>query len=120
MQSNGDVAPVALDGARHHPVTGPGCVGLTVYRAPADESAGVAVMHLRFEPGGRMDEHDADHPILFVALWGDGRVRVGGVGSPLRAGEAVLWPAGVLHQALAGESGLGALAIEYGLRGEGR
>lgn len=109
---------------QHRPVTRPGCVGLSALRihsdevAGADEAAGLFVIELRFEPGGEMDEHAAGHPILFIVTDGGGTVRVGGIESPIHAGQSSLWPAGVLHKVTAGEAGLTAIAIEYGVHSE--
>ena len=103
----------------HRPVTRPGCVGLSALRihsdevAGADEVAGLFVVELRFEPGGEMDEHDADHPILFIVTAGAGTVSVGGVERPIRAGQSSYWPAGALHKVTAGAGGLTAIVVEY-------
>ena len=103
-------------GEAHRLLKRPGCVGMSVLRIHADEQAGLVVVHFCFDPGGEMDEHDAPIPILFIALSGEGVVRVAGVETPIGGGESSFWPPGVLHQVRAGESGLTAIAIEYGLR----
>lgn len=121
-----------------HPVPRPGCLGLSarVIQMPAAEVAGheeiVAsrlggipilldrpntVVALSLSPQGEMDEHDAPEPILFLVIEGQGFVRVGGPEGEtvsVRAGDAVLWPAHVLHRAWTEEQPLEAIAIHYG------
>ena len=91
---------------------------MSALRLHADETEGLYVVELVFEPNGMMDEHDAPHPILLIVTSGGGTVRINGVDSTIAAGESSFWPAGTLHQVIAGERGLRAIAIEYGLRAE--
>jgi quercetin dioxygenase-like cupin family protein len=67
------------------------------------------IVALKFGPHGAIDEHSAAEDIVVLAFSGQGRSRVGGPGAPwvdLAAGEAVLWPAAVLHVLEAGPAGL--------------
>lgn len=76
----------------------------------------VTVAALYFDARGEMHEHDAPHPILFLVINGSGFVRVGGPqGEALRVkvGDAVLWPAKILHKAWTNGEPLQAIAIEY-------
>lgn len=53
-----------------------------------------------FDPHASMEEHAADHPILFLVINGRGTVRIGGSTGETRevqAGEVVLWPAHTDH-----------------------
>ena len=53
-----------------------------------------------FEPHATLDEHSADHPIVFLVTAGAGQVRIGGPQGEtrqVRPGDAVLWPANVEH-----------------------
>ena len=53
-----------------------------------------------FDPHGFMEEHATDHPILVVAIQGQGLVRIGGPQGEtcnIMAGEAILWPANTAH-----------------------
>ena len=83
--------------------------------APLVVNAPLSVAALYFDPGARMDEHDADHPILFLVTGGAGYLRLGGALGETRAvtaGDAVLWPAAMLHTVWTAESPLEALAVE--------
>ncbi len=63
-----------------------------------DEPLMVEVMY--FEPHATLDEHSADHPIVFLVTAGAGHVRLGGPQGETRQvgpGDAVLWPANVDH-----------------------
>lgn len=74
-----------------------------------------SVMALYFEPHATMDEHAADHPILFLVLSGQGTLRLGGSTGETRtvqAGEAILWPAQTDHTVWTDEEPLHAIAIE--------
>ena len=74
-----------------------------------------AVVALYFEPHATMDEHSADHPILFLVISGQGTLRLGGPTGETRtvqAGDAILWPTGVDHTVWTDEEPLHAIAIE--------
>lgn len=74
-----------------------------------------SVAALYFEPHATMDEHAADHPILFLVISGQGTLRLGGSTGETRAiqaGEAILWPAQTDHTVWTDEEPLHAIAIE--------
>ncbi|MBI1743366.1 hypothetical protein HYR54_09940 [Candidatus Acetothermia bacterium] len=76
----------------------------------------MSVAILYFEAHGEIHEHDAFHPILFLVINGNGFVRVGGPQAEIlkvSAGDAVLWPAKVLHKAWTNGEPMQAIAIEY-------
>ena len=75
----------------------------------------LTVVAMYLEPHGSIDEHQADHPILFLVIGGQGTVRIGGPEGETRtvqAGEAVLWPAFVDHTVWTDDEPLHAIAIE--------
>lgn len=77
--------------------------------------ADLSVVSLYFEPHASMDEHAADHPILFLVLSGQGTLRLGGSTGEtqaVRAGDAVLWPAFVEHAVWTDEEALHAIVVE--------
>jgi quercetin dioxygenase-like cupin family protein len=75
----------------------------------------LTVVAMYLEPHGSIDEHQADHPILFLVISGQGTVRIGGPEGETRvvqAGDAVLWPAFVDHTAWTDAEPMHAIAIE--------
>ncbi len=77
-----------------------------------DAELQVEVMY--FDPHASMEEHAADHPILFLVINGQGTVRIGGHTGETRevqAGDAVLWPAHTDHTVWTGEEELHAIVI---------
>jgi quercetin dioxygenase-like cupin family protein len=55
--------------------------------------AGFQVEVMYFDPQASMEEHAADHPILFLVIQGQGHVRIGGPDGEtceVQAGDAVL------------------------------
>lgn len=75
------------------------------------------VVALYFDPHASMDEHQADHPILFLAISGRGTMRLDGPNGEtqtVQAGEAVLWPAHVDYTLWTGAEPVHAIAIEIG------
>ena len=79
-------SPLPREGCR-------GVHGRVLYSEPT-----LAVAQLRFEPGGTIDEHPADHPVEVLVLSGSGFTSVGDRVAPVRQGERVRWPAGVPHR----------------------
>lgn len=74
------------------------------------------VVALSLEPGGETDEHDAPESILLVVIAGSGFVRVGGPEgetTAVQAGDAVLWPGGVLHRAWTEDEAMEAIVFHY-------
>ncbi len=79
-----------------------------------DRSNSVVVLY--FDPHGEMPTHPAGEPVLFMVLSGSGFVRIGGESGEtvhMNAGEAVLWPANVLHKVWTEDQPLQALLIHY-------
>lgn len=77
-----------------------------------DAALQVEVMY--FDPHASMEEHAADHPILFLVIHGQGMVRIGGPTGEtceVQAGDAVLWPSHVDHMVWTGEKELHAIVI---------
>jgi len=73
------------------------------------------VVALYFEPHASIDEHSAEVPNLFLAIGGQGFVRIGGPNGEIRtisADDAVLWPAGVDHTVWTEDDGLQAIVID--------
>jgi quercetin dioxygenase-like cupin family protein len=85
-----------------------------VHGLPLELDAPVQVEAMYFEPHGRLDEHSAPHPILFIVIEGSGTVRIGGPegeAQPVTAGDAVVWPAGVDHTVWTEDERLSAIVI---------
>ncbi|HLI71138.1 MAG TPA: cupin domain-containing protein [Ktedonobacteraceae bacterium] len=77
-----------------------------------DAALQVEVMY--FEPHASMEEHSADHPILFLVVYGQGIVRIGGPAGETRearSGDAILWPAHTDHAVWTGDEELHAIVI---------
>lgn len=73
------------------------------------------VVAMYFDPHGEMEEHSASVPILFLVTRGNGFVRIGGLDGEtreVRAGDAVLWPAGLDHKVWTEDEPLEALVID--------
>lgn len=92
------------------PVPHEGCAGVAA-RVLLHEP-GLALANLRFEPGGTIHEHAAPHPIDVLVLEGEGRASVGETVHPLRAGDALRWPAGVPHRLWSEGAELRTLMVE--------
>lgn len=77
--------------------------------------ADLHVVAMYFDPHASMDEHQADHPILFLVISGQGTLRLGGPAGEthvVQAGDAVLWPAFVDHTVWTDDEPLHAIAVE--------
>jgi len=92
------------------PVPRPGTVGVTG-RVMLNR-AGIAVAHLRFSPDATIDEHSAPIEIDVICIGGEGFVSVGNETSRFRAGERVVWPAGVNHRLWTQGTNMETLMIE--------
>ncbi len=75
----------------------PGSVGVTGQMIHSD-ARGV-VSELAFAKNGRIEPHDNPNTTWLIVIEGGGYVLVGEEERRVAAGEAVLWPAGVLHGA---------------------
>ncbi len=74
----------------------------------------VTVVAMYFEPHATLEEHSADHPILFLVTAGQGTVRIDGPQGETHcvcAGEAILWPANKDHMVWTDEEPLQAITI---------
>ena len=71
------------------------------------------VAELAFRKGGHIEPHDNPNTTWFVVIEGGGYVLVGEEERRVAAGEAVLWPAGVVHGARTEFGPMRALAIEF-------
>ena len=60
--------------------------------------AGLAIANLKFSASATIDQHSAPFEIDVICLAGEGFVSVGNDSSPFRAGDRVVWPAGVNHR----------------------
>ena len=59
--------------------------------------ADIVIANLKFASAATIDEHAASFDVDVICLDGEGFVSIGGESSPFRAGERVVWPAGVMH-----------------------
>src|SRR5579875_351065 len=76
--------------------------------------AELQVEAMYFDPHASIEEHAADHSVLFLVIHGQGTVRIGGpMGETreIRAGDAVLWPAHVDHTVWTEDDELHAIVI---------
>lgn len=76
--------------------------------------ADLQVEAMYFDPHASIEEHSADHPVLFLVISGRGMVRIGGPTgetSEIQAGDAVLWPAHIDHTVWTDEDVLHAIVI---------
>ena len=71
------------------------------------------VAELSFRRGARIEPHDNPNTTWFVVIEGGGWVLVGDEERRVAAGEAVLWPAGVIHGARTDHGPMRAFAIEF-------
>jgi len=78
------------------PLMRTGTAGVTV--RVALNRAAIVIANLRFAPNATIDEHSAPFEVDVICLDGEGFVSVGGESSVFRAGERVVWPAGVNHR----------------------
>jgi quercetin dioxygenase-like cupin family protein len=78
------------------PLLRTGTVGVT--GRVALNRAGIVIANLKFAANATIDEHSAPFEIDVICLDGAGFVSVGGESSVIRAGERVVWPAGVNHR----------------------
>ncbi len=77
-------------------------------------SSGTQVEAMYFDAHASIDEHMADHPILFLVISGRGTVRIGGPTGECRvlaSGDAVLWPAETEHTVWTDDDTLSAIVI---------
>lgn len=99
-------------GAGNRRAGGPvGTVGVSGLVIHAD-ARGV-ISELAFAPGGRVPTHEnADTTAWFLVIEGGGWVQVGEERQRVAAGEAVLWPAGIVHGAWTDAIPMRAIIVE--------
>lgn len=71
------------------------------------------VSELAFARHGRIEPHSNPNTTWFVVIEGGGFVEVGEERLRVAAGEAVLWPAGVVHSAWTDLSEMRAIVVEF-------
>ena len=74
--------------------------------------AGIAVANLKFAPHATIDEHSASIEIDVLCVDGEGFVSVGNESWPIRAGERVVWPAGVNHRLWTQDAAMETVMVE--------
>ena len=71
-----------------------------------------AIAELRFAPNATIDEHPGERAAHVVCLSGEGFVSLGSEVAPFKAGDRILWPAGVPHRLWTEGSPMGTLMVE--------
>jgi quercetin dioxygenase-like cupin family protein len=89
----------------------PGSVGVEAQVIHGDDRGVIA--ELAFRKGGRIEPHENPNTSWFVVIEGGGYVLVGSEERRVAAGEAVLWPAGVIHGARTEHGPMRAFAVEF-------
>jgi quercetin dioxygenase-like cupin family protein len=89
----------------------PGTVGVQGQVIHSDARGVVA--ELAFAKGGRIEPHDNPNTTWFIVIEGGGYVLVGDEERRVAAGEAVLWPAGVLHGAWTEHGPMRVFVVEF-------
>jgi quercetin dioxygenase-like cupin family protein len=74
--------------------------------------ARATISELAFAKGGSIPVHDSPNTTWFVVIEGGGHVQVGEEERRVAAGEAVLWPAGLLHGARTDYGPMRAIVVE--------
>jgi quercetin dioxygenase-like cupin family protein len=74
--------------------------------------AAIVIANLRFAANATIDEHSAPFEVDVICLDGEGFVSVGDKSSAFRAGERVVWPAGVDHRLWTQGSAMETLMVE--------
>ena len=98
-------------GVGHRRAGGPaGTVGVDGVVLHSDARA--TISELAFAKGGSIPVHDSPNSAWFIVIEGGGYVLVGEEERRVAAGEAVLWPAGILHGARTEYGPMRAIAVE--------
>jgi quercetin dioxygenase-like cupin family protein len=71
------------------------------------------IAELAFGRGGAIEPHSNPNTTWFVVIEGGGFVRVGDEQARVAAGEAVLWPAGIVHGAWTDQTPMRAIVVEF-------
>ena len=89
----------------------PGSEGLTGQVLHSDARG--TVSELAFSRGGRIESHSNPNSTYFIVIEGGGWVQVGDERIRVAAGEAIVWPAGLVHAAWTDYTPMRALVVEY-------
>jgi quercetin dioxygenase-like cupin family protein len=92
------------------PITEHGSSGATVVGV-ARMDGRAQVVCIRLGPGGRVGEHPATVPQLFLVVAGSGWVRAGGDRHDVEAGSAAYWEPNELHES-GTDDGMTAVVVE--------
>ncbi len=92
------------------PLPGEGVVGVVGRVLVREETFFVA--QLRFAEHANIHPHAGDRETIVVCVEGEGLTSVGGETAPLREGEKVRWPTGVVHGLWTEGSTMSTLMIE--------
>ncbi len=99
-------------GVGHRRPEGPaGTVGLTGQPIHVDGRGVIA--ELAFARGARIEPHANPNTTWFIVIEGGGWVGVGDERTRVAAGEAVLWPADIVHTAWTEHSEMRAFVVEF-------
>ena len=99
-------------GVGHRRPDGPaGSEGLTGQVIHSD-ARGI-VSELAFGRGGRIEPHSNPNTTYFVVIEGGGWAQVGDERIRVAAGEAIVWPAGIIHGAWTDYSPMRAFVVEF-------
>jgi quercetin dioxygenase-like cupin family protein len=90
----------------------PGTVGLT--GRPIHSDARGTIAELAFARGARIEPHSNPNLTWLLVVEGGGWVQVGDETARIAAGEAVLWPADVVHSAWTEHGEMRAFVVELG------
>ncbi len=88
----------------------PGTVGVQGQVIHADARGVISELAIR--AGGRIEPHDNPNTTWFLVIEGGGFVRVGDEERRVAPGEAVLWPAGLVHGAWTTHGPMRAIVVE--------
>jgi quercetin dioxygenase-like cupin family protein len=89
----------------------PGSVGVQGQVIHSDARGVIA--ELAFRAGASIEPHSNPNTTWFCVIEGGGFVRVGDEERRIAAGEAVLWPAGIVHGARTEHGAMRAFAVEF-------
>jgi quercetin dioxygenase-like cupin family protein len=93
----------------------PGTFGVDGQSIHADRRGAIA--ELAFRPNAAMAPHSNPNLTYFVVIEGGGFVQVGEERARVAAGEAVVWPADIVHAAWTEQTPMRALVVEFGVAG---
>jgi quercetin dioxygenase-like cupin family protein len=91
----------------------PGTFGVDGQSIHADRRGAIA--ELAFRPNAAMAPHSNPNLTYFVVIEGGGFVQVGEERARVAAGEAVVWPADIVHAAWTEQTPMRALVVEFGV-----